>query len=182
MSEGKEGAHPPRQQSNLAGIGYSGEEGSLPPLKRKGTVRGPGMSGTGLLLDLPQVSVPNVIEPIAPSQTELKPRKLKFKRGTKLYRVVPDSEGKIIIPRTPAQEDDFFDRQLTVATYLDVPAEYLEIGKRGGTITKKVGQSDYGAFTVVLSPVRYSGGKVVMEERLASYLTRSSKKTNIKTY
>ncbi len=132
------------------------------------------MAGAGLF-DLPQASVPNVIEPIAPIQTELEPRKLKFKMGTKLYKVTRDSEGRPIIPRTPVQEDALFDRQLTVATYLDVPVEYLEIGKRGGTITKKVGQSDYGAFTVVLFPVRSSSGEIVMEERLASYLTRSSK-------
>lgn len=175
MSEGKEGAHSPKQQPNLVGIGYSGEGGALPALRKKAKVRGPGMSGTGSLFDLPQASTPTVIEPIALSQTELKPRRLKFKRGTKLYRVVRDSEGKIIIPRTPVQEDDFFDRRLTVPTYLDVPVEYLEIGTRGKTTTKKVGQSDYGAFTVVLFPVRYASGKVVMEERLASYLTRSSK-------
>lgn len=133
------------------------------------------MTGVGLF-DLPQVSAPNVIEPITLGQTELGPRKLKFKRGTKLYKVVRDSEGRPIIPRTPVQEDDLFDRRLTVATYLDVPVEYLEIGKRGGTITRKVGQSDYGAFTIVRFPVRSSSGKVVMEERLVSYTTRSSKK------
>jgi hypothetical protein len=92
-----------------------------------------------------------------------------------LYKVVRDSEKKPIIPRTPAQAYDLLDRQLTTPTYLDVPAEYLEIGKRGRTITKKVGQSDYGAFTVVLFPVRSSNGKVVMEERLASFTQRSSR-------
>lgn len=176
MSEGKEGAHPPKQKSNLAGIGYSGEEGSLPPLRRRGKVRGPGMSGTELLFDSPQVSAPNVIEPIVAVQTELEPRKIKFIEGTKLYRVIREDEGRIKIPRTPVDYDKLFDRKLSVATYLDVPVEFLEIGVRGGTITKKVGQSVYGAFTVVLFPVRYSRGEVVMEERLASYLTRSSNK------
>lgn len=133
------------------------------------------MTGSGMF-DMPETSAPNLTEPITPTQTELLPRKLKFKRGTRLYKVVRDSEGKPTIPYTPVQEDDLFDRELTVPTYLDVPVEFLEIGKRGRTITRKVGKSGYGAFTVVLSPVRLSSGKVVLEERLASYLTRSSQK------
>jgi hypothetical protein len=109
-------------------------------------------------------------------QSELEPRKLKFKEGTRLYKFLKDSEGKPIIPRDLAQEEDLFDRQLTVATYLDVPVDYLEIGEKGKTVTKKVGQSRFGAFTVVLSPVRQRNGEVVLEKRLASYLTRSSRK------
>jgi hypothetical protein len=197
MSEAtKEGAHPGKQPGNLAGIKYSGESAPLAPLRKRG-VRGSGMTGQGLLdepepatvlpgvttsapditsVEPSQSSESNVTEPIASGQTELIPRKLKFKRGTRLYKVVHDSEGRIIIPRTPAQADDFFDRKLTVPTYLVISVEYLEIGKRGGTITKKVGQSDYGAFTVVLFPVPSGSGKVAMEERLVSYTTRSSKK------
>lgn len=133
------------------------------------------MTGIGLF-DSPQTPKPNVIELIIPIQTELKSRKLKFKAGTKLYKVVRDSEGKPIIPRTPAQADDLLDRELTVAAFLDIPVDYLEIGKRGGTIIKKVGQSDYGAFTIVRFPVRSKSGEIVMEERLASFITRSSKK------
>lgn len=138
--------------------------------------RKPLMSGRGLFDEpqeiLPAAEVSNATEL---GVSEVQPRKLKFNAGTKLYRVKPDSEGNPLVPRTPVEENDLFDKQLTAATYFDVPAEFLEIGKKGGTITKIVGKSDYGAFTVVLCPIRQSNGEVILEERLVSYLTRSNK-------
>jgi hypothetical protein len=123
-----------------------------------------------------QSAVDAQVESVTPVQSELEPRKLKFNKGTRLYRLVHDSEHRPIVPRTPAQERDLFDRELTVPTYFNVPVEFLEMGARGKTITKRVGKSNYGAFTVVLCPVHQSNGEIVLEERLASYLTRSSKK------
>jgi hypothetical protein len=128
------------------------------------------------LFDSPQAVTLSTVEPITEVKTELEPRSLKFKVGTRIYKIDRDGNGNIKIPRTPAQADDLLKKILTVPTYFDVPVEYLERGKRGGTITKKVGQSDYGAFTVVRFPVRLKSGKVVMEDMLASYTTRSSKK------
>lgn len=176
MSEGKEGAHGKKEEANLGGIRYSGEGGRLPASKRRGKVGGPRMTGEGLF-DSPEAPVVvRVAEPTAEIKTPLEPRSLKFKAGTKIYRIVRDGEGKIQVPRTPDQASGRLEKVLTVPTIFDVPVEYLERGKRGGTITKKVGQSDYGAFTVIRFPVRLRSGEFVMEDRLASYTTRSSKK------
>ena len=176
MSEANKGSHPGKQEKNLGGIGYTGEGGRLPAIRRRG-LGGPGMSGEGLMDEImPQPSQAEESVPINLVETQLIPRQLKFKGGTRLYKVVRDSEGKIKIPRTPAEDDDLLDRRLTVPTTLSVSVDFLETGKRGGTIIKKVGQSDYGAFTVVLFPVHTREGKNIVEERLVSFLTRSSKK------
>ena len=176
MSEVNKGSHPSKQENNLGGIRYEGEGGRLPAMRRRG-LSGKGMTGEGLMDELlPQQPVEEVKVPVNLGETQLLPRELKFKANTKLYKVVRDSNGKIKIPWTPKEEEDLFDRRLKVPTTLRVPVDFLETGKRGGTIIKKVGQSDYGAFTVVLFPVQDRDGKSFMEERLVSFLTRSSKK------
>lgn len=160
------GAHPEKQIQKPTGL-----DGINPAVPIKG--RKPLMTGPGLFDSEAQKEF--TILTIDENRLALEPRRLRFMPGTKLYYLTKDSEGKPIIPRTELEEDRLFDRQLQVETDLDVPVEYLVSGKRGGTITKKVGQSQYGAFTVVMLPVNQENGEVRLEERLVSYQTRSRK-------
>jgi hypothetical protein len=158
------GAHPEkRRQTPLT-------EGARRPL-----ASGPGFfDEPGKLSEEVEASV--IVPASKESGTDLVPRQLKFLKGTRLYKVVRDGEGKPIIPRTEKQEDKLFDRSLTHPTFFDLPVGSLQKGARGGTTVRKFGQSKYGAFTIVLVPVTKESGETVLDERLASLTTRSSQK------
>lgn len=94
MGEAKEGAHPRKQPGNLAGIRYSRERASLPPLRQRG-VGGPGMTGPGLLDEPTQPAVS--VEATSIPEILPKKRTLTFRRGASYYST------DFLVPRTRLQ-------------------------------------------------------------------------------
>lgn len=176
MSESSDGAYG-KEGRNLGGLRYSGEGGPLPAVKRRGNLRGPGMTGSGLLDSQNGSDSASLVKPAisvdSTRNSESKViRKLRFKKGTNLYYLTHDAEtGEIIIPRTPAQEDELFADALEFDEELIINEQGLEEGKgRSGRseVIKKVGVSRYGAFTVVDYQVPAENGELKTVQRLAS--------------
>lgn len=142
------------------------------------------MAGPGFFDETDQPQLDTVLHaelPIIQGSIEVKrERKPMFKRGTVLYVVKIDGDGRVIIPRNRRQAEDFERETLEFDTPLRIDKkEGIELGKTGREKIKVVGKSQYGAFTVVYLDREDRQGKIISELRLASLTQRALPKNNV---
>lgn len=168
---------------------YAGDSGQKNEKKLKGRKEPTGarriMSGPGFFFDdtlvpepeapPPQVSQPEPRQTFSAIETN-EPRTLRFLKGTELFVVIHDKKTKqIVIPYSTQQARKLLreildeDRDLVINE-----DEGMVDGARGTRVIRKVGVSQFGAFTVVDWPIGIADGhEVITEKRLASMTTRS---------
>lgn len=140
--------------------------------QRRFMMTGPGLLDEGLVQASSVIKAP-VVEASKPART------LRFSRGTVLYAVVVDGDDQIVIPRNPQQERDLRRETLDFEKDLEVDREDgIVEGRSGQDVVRKVGTSQYGAFTVVHIEKDNGRGEIMVERRLASLTHRSLPRDN----
>jgi hypothetical protein len=138
---------------------------------------GPGLFDKPVDVQPQQVSLSTELSPTH-VRLETK-RRILFKKGTVLYAFIKDGNGNVVIPRSRQQAEEYKRETLMFPTSLEVDEqEGIEMGKRGKPRVKKVGQSQFGAFTVVVLEKQDGNGDITKELVLASFTERALPKDN----
>ncbi len=174
MSEdGKYGAHPDKVKAPDLPRGLDGKPFTGETVSHKKTNVPQGVMGM-FADDAEPESTQQVGERTTQTIEAAVPKRLRFKKGTELYAVTFDSEtDDIVIPRSVKQARALYRGNLEFDDDLVINNELgMEDGKKGGRVVRRVGKSDYGAFTVVDVRVTGEDGETAIEQSLASLTTR----------
>ncbi len=115
----------------------------------------------------------------SPAAERKKPRTLRFRRGTVLYRSLYDGNGNPVLPHNPSQAEDFRREMLQFEDDLRVSDRSIGPGKRKEEIIKKIGTTEYGPFIEVIVQREDGKGNPIEERRFVSLLDRSLPRDNV---
>jgi hypothetical protein len=159
-----QGAGPLRVlQSEQSGLGLDGKLFTGATVSHRRSLAQP-VGQMSSLEKIPQES--QLIVPETPAvihkNDELEERALTLEEGMPMFALWYDPvTGEVIIPRSIELAEKMFLGRLPMSLELDIDKSCLERGKRGGTAIKRIGKSQFGAFTIALYPTTDEEGNDV---------------------